>query len=178
MHENGMTPAADWTWADVFRRHHAELFSYALHFCRSRHDAEDLVQNALLRIARRTRPAEDGLAYAMAAVRRLAIDRARSRQARGADGSIAVFDGVDPVDRHVPDDAADLRRALDSLDDAKREVIVLKVAGGLTLRQIAAVTEQPLGTVASTHRRALLEIRRTLERKAAEHERTAVPGTG
>jgi RNA polymerase sigma factor (sigma-70 family) len=177
MHENGMKTAADWTWADIFRRHHAELFSYALHLCRSRHDAEDLVQNALLRIARRTRPAEDGLAYAMAAVRRLAIDRARSRHTRAAGGAIGVFDNTDADDHHTPNDATDLRRAFDSLDDAKREVIVLKVAGGLTLRQIAAVTDQPLGTVASSHRRALLEIRRTLERKAAEHERSAVPGT-
>lgn len=169
-----------WRWAEVFLAHHAAFFTYALHFETGVHDAEDLVQTALLRLAQRARPDRDAIAYAMAAIRNLALDRRRRRMVRPADHSthgkhllfLAADDGEARLTTALAlddDESARLRAAFDALDEARREVVLLKVFGELSLRQIAAVLDQPLGTVASTYRRALTEIRERLQWECQNH---------
>lgn len=170
-------------WADVFAAHHAAFFTYALHFEPSIHDAEDLVQSALLRLAQRARPDGNALAYAMAAIRNLALDRRRRRLARNSSHQLGdaqlLFladergNGGPSCDNGVDvDEAARLQTAFAALDEHKREIIILKIFGDLSLRQIAALLDQPLGTVASTYRRALIEIRERLEWECQNHEPT------
>lgn len=171
-----------WRWADVFARHHAAFFAYALHYEPEIHDAEDLVQSALLRLAELgARPDQDAAAYAMAAIRNLALDRRRRRTVRQAGHSTAenpwpAADSSEAADAAEGaldgEDRARLQAAFDSLDEARREVVILKVFGELSLRQIAAVLDQPLGTVASTYRRALIDIREKLERECQSREST------
>jgi RNA polymerase sigma-70 factor (ECF subfamily) len=166
----------NWRWADVFTAHHGAFFTYALHLEKSVHDAEDLVQSTLLRLARRVRPDRDAVAYAMAALRNLALDRRRRRMASPAQhesvGEHLLFLTCSDQPRLESDECSRLREAIEGLDDARREIVILKVYADLSLRQIAAMLAQPLGTVASSYRRALVEMKERLERESQNHERT------
>jgi RNA polymerase sigma-70 factor (ECF subfamily) len=57
------------------------------------------------------------------------------------------------------EDAEVVSAALARLKLEDREIVELKVFGGLTFREIADVTELPLATVATRYRRALESMR-------------------
>jgi RNA polymerase sigma-70 factor (ECF subfamily) len=100
-----------------------------------------------------------------------AIDKLRSRRARS--GEQPVGDARAAID--VPDAARDaaaelidaeqarrVQRALDQLPLVQRLAIELAYYEGLTQREIADRLEEPLGTVKTRIRRALLKLREAL----------------
>lgn len=153
------------TWRRVYAGRRRELAAYAIALVGAE-DAEDVLHDAMLKLVRQGARPHDACAYAFAAVRTAAMDRLarRSRLAR---------DGGAPCRRDFLDDApsgienaerADLvRGAMASLSDRQRETLLLRIWCGLTLAQTAEATGRPLGAVASDHRRALLELRATLD---------------
>jgi RNA polymerase sigma factor (sigma-70 family) len=108
-------------------------------------------------------------------MRNLALERRRSRAPRPQplDPESDVLFLADPADAGdetaAIEEAGRIREAIIGLDPDEREVVVLKVYCGLTLRGVARLLGRPLGTVASLHRRALLRIRSSLERETV-HE--------
>jgi RNA polymerase sigma-70 factor (ECF subfamily) len=60
--------------------------------------------------------------------------------------------------------AETVRAALERLPMEQREIVELKAFGGLTLKEIAAVTALPPGTVATRYRTALERLREWLTR--------------
>jgi RNA polymerase sigma-70 factor (ECF subfamily) len=52
-----------------------------------------------------------------------------------------------------------LRRAMDALSDADREVLELRHHGGLAFAQIAEMLAEPIGTVLARHHRALRKLK-------------------
>ena len=60
------------------------------------------------------------------------------------------------------------RLALGRLEADDRELVELKVFGGLTFREIADVTGLPQGTVATRYRRALESLRAWLAKQFGE----------
>jgi RNA polymerase sigma-70 factor (ECF subfamily) len=63
------------------------------------------------------------------------------------------------------EDADVVAAALQRLAFADREIVELKVFGGLTFREIADVTELPSATVATRYRRALESVRPWVEKQ-------------
>lgn len=57
-----------------------------------------------------------------------------------------------------------IRDAIDRLNEEQREVIIMKVYGGLTFDQIAQAIGSPLSTVASRYRRGLARLEPGLEK--------------
>lgn len=70
-----------------------------------------------------------------------------------------------PTLRNAPDadETASLRRALDTLNDADREVIELRHHGRMGFKEIAELLGEPVGTVLARHHRALRKLRSVLE---------------
>ncbi len=142
-------------------RHAAALELYAGQWCEC---AEDVVQDALVELARRKEAPDQPLAWLYEAVRHRAINAQRStsrrkrreREAarRRPDSFVAL--GPDAVETEA------VTAALEGLPGEQREVVVAHLWGGLTFQQIARV----MGTSDSTaHRRyqtALSAIRKTL----------------
>lgn len=58
-----------------------------------------------------------------------------------------------------------VRRLLGLLTDDQREVLALRVIGGLTLEETAAVVSKPLSAVKALQRRGLARLRRMMERE-------------
>ncbi len=139
-------------------------------------DAEDVVQTAFVKFWQRrpdAHPEHYPLLYA--AVRTCALDFRRSgerRARREANPAVDVIrEDATCFDRSVEqhEDAALLEAALRELPAEQREVVVLRVWGGLTFAEIATALDQSINTITSRHRYALEALRREL--KSYSHER-------
>jgi len=152
-------------WASWLDRHGPALVLLARAWVPTRADAEDVVQEAFVRFWRSRDRAADPTAYLFGCVKRCALDwvRARGRQVRREAAAAKpegepLFDGpLEQAERR-----AAVAAALDTLPEAQREVLVMKVWGGLTFPQIAAALGVPADTAASRFRYALAKLREKL----------------
>jgi|tagenome__1003787_1003787.scaffolds.fasta_scaffold19678064_1 RNA polymerase sigma-70 factor (sigma-E family) len=143
------------------------LLRTAYLLCGDRGHAEDLVQTALFRTARRwSRARDQPEAYARRVLTNLTKDRWRSLGRRPAEQALA-----DPPSG-APSDAQEdailerdrLLGALRALPAQQRAVVVLRFLDGLTVAETAAALECSEGTVKSQTSRALGRIRSVLDR--------------
>jgi RNA polymerase sigma-70 factor, ECF subfamily len=156
----GLAEGRDDAFAVLYDRYGRSLFRVAWTLLRSRPDAEDAVQDVLLGLVRSRESLgriENLRAYLFSALRhaaaRLATRRPTARPHPMPDGQC---DEGDPVRAEMSDW---LERALAALPRDQREVLTLKVDGGLTFDEVAAVLGVPLGTAASRYRYALEKLR-------------------
>ena len=151
----------------VIRAYGGLVWSLALRFCRSRHDAEDAVQDIftdLWKSAHRYRSARasERVFVTMIARRRL-IDRLRREKRRTEIEPMAAGPESEltaPGDRGERGwDAEQAAKAMRHLSADQRRVLEMSVVQGLTQREIAEATETPLGTVKTHMRRGLIRLR-------------------
>jgi len=134
--------------------------------------AEDLVQECLLRVARRwprVRAMEHPTAYARRIVVNLALDDAKNRHRRNAE--LHGPDGLSADQRHDEGAAAalglvettsELLDVLGTLAPLQRAVLALRFFDDLSERQVAEILGCSVGTVKSTSSRALERLRNVL----------------
>jgi RNA polymerase sigma-70 factor (ECF subfamily) len=142
------------------------LHHYLVVRLRSREDADDVLQETFVRLARtrkRLAGVENLVAYVFTIARNEAarLIKRRKRQQAGRAGPVDGRSFHQPVGDDAPAcEAADLvAAALDRLTPEQREIVVLKTYSGLTFREIAEVTGLPQGTVATRYRTALGRLR-------------------
>jgi RNA polymerase sigma-70 factor (ECF subfamily) len=152
---------------EVYARCSARAFAVTLRLLPSRADAEEVLQESFLDVWRRARdfdPARGGLeTWVTTIARTRAIDRLRSmgtatRVAEGASHEPPPVSAAPPA----PDEASALGQnrkrvlaALKQLPAEQREVVELAYFEGLSQREIAERTGDPLGTVKTRARLAL-----------------------
>jgi RNA polymerase sigma factor (sigma-70 family) len=139
-------------------------FTLAMYLTGNTADAEDAVQEAVLRAVRYypTLRDDDARAWFLTIVRRVCFTAYRTDRPQGTE--MISIDAVGPqlVDnREQPDTAAErlqvqqrVRDAVDQLPPLLREAIVLRELQSCSYAEIAAVTEVPVGTVMSRLSRA------------------------
>ena len=135
-------------------------------------DADDVVQETFARLARarkKLRRVENLTAYVFAVARneaaRLKSKQTRQRQALEVHPPPAQYGETAYSDEATAFETAEtVRAALERLPMEQREIVELKAFGGLTLKEIAAVTALPPGTVATRYRTALERLREWLTR--------------
>ncbi|MGH3346648.1 MAG: SigE family RNA polymerase sigma factor [Nocardioides sp.] len=121
------------------------------------HDAEDLVQVALVKAAARwARIADHPEPYVRRILVRESVTRWRRRRWRELPYETVPDRAAHPVDS---DSVEALRRALDRLSARQRAVVVLRYYDDLTERQTADVLGISVGTVKSHARDALTRLR-------------------
>ncbi len=156
-------PSSD-EWRSWLRTTGPRFLLYARQQTRTESDAEDVLQDALVESWKRTGGMPpDPLVFAT--IRRRAIDLARSSDRRGVR---EVEAGTPDTDWFSPDiEERETQRMLEdavkSLQPIYREVITLKVWGGLTFQEIAETTGVPLNTAASRYRYAIEGLRGILK---------------
>ncbi len=152
-------------WKTCFAQLAPALLLFARRWTHSRADAEDVVQEAFVRIWRRQHSLENrGLLYAT--VRSTALDRLRSEQRRArreAAASLESADHCEPI--FAPEDEGQqlLAAAVERLPNEQREVVVLKIWNELTFAEIAGVLEISQNTAASRYRYALSTLKKILQ---------------
>jgi RNA polymerase sigma-70 factor (sigma-E family) len=130
-------------------------------------EAEDLVQECLLKVARkwrRVRKMEQPRAYARRVLVNLAFDQARGRARRNSELDFAPT-ALDGPARDLLDGLetrAELLEALSGLTPRQRAVLVLRYFNDLTETQTAEVLGCSPGTVKSSASRGLARLREVL----------------
>lgn len=142
----GTTTATD-ELGDVCRALHRPLVGALTLYCGDAHVAEELAQEALIRLCQHwDRGVDDPPAWTY----RVAFNLARSRFRRLASHRKAVRRLEAERPRTVEADDADViavRRALLALPDRQRQAIVLRYFADLGVREVAAQMSCPEGTV-------------------------------
>jgi RNA polymerase sigma-70 factor, ECF subfamily len=145
----------------LYREHGAALLLFAMSLSRDRARAQDALHQVFLRMleTRKLDEVEDVKAYLFTCVRNAILnDHKNSRRNTALYEESAWFD---PPRRDYTAEL-NLRRALDSLPDDQRQVLVLHVWGELTFLQTADVLGISSNTAASRYRYALANLREAM----------------
>lgn len=161
--------------APLVERHERRLYRIALGYLREREDALDVVQEAFVKVyqaASRWDGSADAGPWLSRVTVNLSIDRWRRNKRRGqtfsplaeGDHFAALEDRGPAPDRGLVhrDAGGSVERALRSLPERQRAVVVLRHYQELSLEEIAATLGMSLGTVKSSLHRALHRMRETL----------------
>ncbi len=168
------------SWDEWLRQYAAQLLLFARQQTRSPEDAEDILQDALIRLARKEASGEfiggqeAWLSYVFASIRRLAVDYGRKsdrRQKREDEACAAEQEEDIYADPWFSSSAADeelkqfMEKELKKLPSKFSEVIILKIWGEQTFQQIAETLEISQNTVASRYRYGIDLLRKALRNK-------------
>ena len=141
-------------------------YRYALSLTHHQHDAEDLIQQACVRVLR-SRGHLVSRPYLFAAVRNLYIDQRRRAANRSVQTLQLVEDIPSPADHEqLTDDRMEIQCLLARLRPEEREALYLNCVEGFSAREIAELTDSPRGTVLSLLSRAKTKLAETANRSA------------
>ncbi len=158
------------TWEDVARNHGRFLYTVAYRLTGNHDDAQDLVQEVLLRVRRGLETYRPGSleGWLSRITTNTFLDEARRRQRRPVDLLPEEPDRVVPptigadaalAAEVLPDDVQD---ALRQLPDEYRAAVVMCDVVGLSYQEISASLDVPVGTVRSRIHRGRALLRKAL----------------
>jgi len=163
----------------LYERAHHIVFTLAVRITGSRESAEEVTLDVFHDVWRRASAYDPAngtvLGWIMNQARSRSIDRVRFEQRKkrhapvSADAPEQADEGADP--RSIMEQrqqGRDLRQALLGLSAQEREAIEFAFLGGLTHVEVAARTQQPLGTIKTRIRSGLQKLRLALDNPAGD----------
>lgn len=133
----------------------------------SKEDAEDVTSEFFIRLWEKSdtyRPGSGHKGWLATIARNLAVDTIRKkRREEPMDLSEEELLKAAGTEQSVEDQVVEsmtMEEALLTLKDSERQIIHMKLMGGLTLQEIADIRGEPPGTVAWRYREALKKLRR------------------
>ena len=160
-------------FAEIYARTSAKLFGVVLRVLNNRADAEDVLQDAYVKIWRNAgRYRQNGyspMTWLITIARNTAID-ARRRKGRAASGGDAMLERMaDPApgpeaQTIAASDREQLGACLDELEAARAEAVTRAYLQGDSYAELAAHFDVPLNTMRTWLRRSLLKLRECLSR--------------
>ena len=166
------------SWKEWFHLNGTRLLLFARGKTNSEADAQDVLQDAILRLWKTYSSPEDGqfdpppLALAYTALRNAAIDHARrtNRRTQREQKSEFVIRERDQVQSwfetsslEQSEQAQIIKKALLQIPEKYQEILNLKIWGELTFAEIAENLNIPANTAASRYRYALEALRKILK---------------
>lgn len=155
---------------DLYDQHGSALFGYALRLTGDRGQAEEIVQETMIRAwreAERAGAVASSRPWLFTVARNLATDRWRAAAARprtvGDETLLAAVAAPDELDRAV--ESWGIADAARSLSAAHRQVLLHLFHEGRTVGETAALLGVPPGTVKSRCYYALRALRAALEER-------------
>ena len=161
------------TWEEVARDHGRFMYTVAYRLAGNDEDAQDLVQESLIRVKRGLERYEPGSLEGWLAriVTNVFLDEVRRRRRRPTDALpddpervLPPSPGADEVSTQLSDD---IQAALAALPDECRVPVVLCDVADQSYEQIAATLGVPVGTVRSRLHRGRRMLRTMLSEGAA-----------
>ena len=167
-------------YRELFDRYHRRAFAVALGVVKNRHDAQDVVQEAFIKVHRHIGTFQGNSSFytwLYRIVMNLSIDHlrrgrpntdfddARAHNDAAGDGSMLprILDG-NPAKTAVRKElTAQLTKALDALPEYHRAVILLREVEGLSYEEMAKMLKVPKGTIMSRLFHARKKMQETLQ---------------
>ena len=153
---------------EIFRRYSGPVYSVALRVLHDTGQAEDVLQEVFLQLWRNpTAFVQDRGslgAWLVVVARNRAIDLLRRRKPSDSVEDVVLASSVnvaDEAERNIMMEK--VRRALDELPSEQRKSLELAYFEGLSHTEIASRTGDPLGTVKTRIRQALITLRKAFE---------------
>jgi RNA polymerase sigma-70 factor (ECF subfamily) len=156
------------TWEEIAREHGRFLYGVAYRLTGNDSDAQDLVQEALIRVRRGLETYEPGSlrGWLSRIVTNVFLDEMRRRKRRPTDALPSDPDAVLPsspaADEHADRLSDEVQAALAGLPEEFRAAVVLCDVVGLPYEEIAMSQHVPVGTVRSRIHRGRRMLRRAL----------------
>ncbi len=159
-------------WEELVRLYAGRVFALAQSRLRRPDLAEEITQSVFVTIATKLKDRQyDEQGRFEPWLFRVTMNRVRdtARRMKRQAGMLepGVMDGMlSGADGRVgpdTDETAALRRALDTLGEADREVVELRHHGRMGFKEIAELLGEPVGTVLARHHRALRKLRAVME---------------
>lgn len=153
-------------WREIVDRYTGRVFGLLRAQCGDPDLAEEITQNTFCRIAAKLGGYSEAGKFE-AWLFRIAMNLLRDEMRRRKRHAVPTEDqqlvglvgaGNEPEPRAELQELADLREAISRLSDAEQLVIHLRHSGELSFKQIAEMTDQPIGTVLARHHRALKKL--------------------
>lgn len=146
----------------------SSVYSYALSVLGDRHEAEDFLHDAMVRIYASSssyKPRGKPFAWMIRITKNLCIDRIRQRKRETAADlySIELEQADDPI--ADAEDRLMIQSFLSALSPEERQIVSLHLISGFAFREIAKALGQPAPTVMTKYRRALIKLRKEYEGK-------------
>jgi RNA polymerase sigma-70 factor (ECF subfamily) len=150
--------------ADLLDRHAAALALYASQWTPA---ADDVVQEAFVRLIGAAPPPGRPLPWLYKVVRNLALDERRAdarrrRREAGVAARIAEGESADLI-------AGEVAEAVERLDGETREVVVAHLWGGLTFAEIGELVGSSPSAAHRRYQAGLAALRKTLDQPCANH---------
>ena len=154
------------------------LYRLAWSWCHNQHQAEDLVQETMVRALDKLDSLRDEARLAVWLTRIMAnLFRDQFRKHKEETGL-----ELEPVTEETPEDAADrsllvqrTREAIERLNDDHRQIITLVDLAGFSYADTALILDVPVGTVMSRLSRARKRLREQLEKAQVTPGPVVVP---
>lgn len=158
-------------WAEIVRLYARRVFALARSRCGNDDVAEEVTQSVFVTVATKLRAGgytEQGRFEAW--IFRVAMNRVRdvirAAKRRRVVGDLHVESEPlapgRPAAREGREDLAALRNAVQKLSEQDREVIELRHHAGMGFREIAALLDEPVGTLLARHHRALRKLKESM----------------
>ncbi len=157
----------------LFQRYEQNLFQYVWQMLRHQQDTEDATQEAIgkaLRALPRYRPEKPFKSWLFRIGHNEAINVIRKRRKIVIHEDPEAFVDEDPDELAVPSVMVDaeerkqaLQVALTKLPDSEREVVFLRLYEEIPFKEIAQITDSPLGTVLARMHNAKRRLKELLE---------------
>jgi RNA polymerase sigma factor (sigma-70 family) len=165
---------AEWAWRELYRQTAGPVDRYLR--ARGVRDPDDVVGDTFLNVVRSIERFDgDEIAFrawVFTIARNTAIDRARWLARRPATpvppDDLAVVGPTGDAEAEALEALSleRVRRLLDRLTPDQRDVLLLRIVGGLTVEQVAAVVGRTAGAVKMLQLRGVAAIRREIARGA------------
>jgi RNA polymerase sigma-70 factor (ECF subfamily) len=158
----------------VYEKYKHDLYAVASALMDDPNDAEDVVQDVFVSFAERAQQFDlrgTLKGYLLTCVVNLARDRLRARNRRFRPGTMAPTGAEpDPPDKLVMDREKNklVLEALAQLPLRQREVVVMRLRGGMRFRRIAKSQEVSINTAQSRYRCAIEKLRKILSHRVKE----------
>jgi RNA polymerase sigma-70 factor, ECF subfamily len=154
-------------YAELVNRYRVGLQRYALHLLGNREDAEEALQDSLVRAHRAIRDCRQPALF-RAWLTRILVNRCRTRLARGA-SKVTNGDGASALDGVSVEPLADqrewreeIRRALARLSEDQREAFLLRHVEDFSYDEMAELTGASVSALKMRVSRACEQLRREL----------------
>lgn len=146
---------------DIYGDLKTPVMTVALRITGDRHTAEDILQEVFVKLYQAP-PAshiKKPRAYIFRMAHNLAIEAVRKQQPDSLEDHEETLQSRDPD----PAVRLDVEAAMSALPSEQRQVVSLHLNGGLKFREIADITETPLGTVLWRYQKAINRLQNLLE---------------
>ncbi len=170
-------------WKQWLAENGPRLLLFARSWGKTKEDAEDLLQDAVLKMwhyqqaeNRGGGPPDLPLVFSTIRFGGLMLHRSEKRRRKREEAIVYLHDfkdvWLDPV-MEEDEDAVILREAVQQLSDKLREVVVMKIWGGLTFAQISEALAVSPNTAASRYRYALEQLSKDMQQVKEERRAQA-----